>query len=101
MRRDGSVVSWGAPKHGGDCSAVQSRLSDVQQIQASGGDKLSAFFLFIYLDSKRGNFKLFGLIYWLYLRKFKLLGARLLRKRDKRSMKISAGVPFLLYTSVP
>ena len=50
MRRDGSVVSWGAPKHGGDCSAVQGRLSDVQQIQASGGDKLK-YFLFVYKRS--------------------------------------------------
>ena len=33
------------------------------------------------LDSERGNFKLFGLIYWLYLRKFELFGARLLKKR--------------------
>ena len=35
----------------------------------------------INLDSERGNFKLFGLIYWLYLRKFELFGARLLKKR--------------------
>ena len=33
------------------------------------------------LDSERGNFKLFGLIYQLYLRKFELFGARLLKKR--------------------
>ena len=33
------------------------------------------------LDSERGNFKLLGLIYQLYLRKFELFGARLLRKR--------------------
>ena len=33
------------------------------------------------LDSERRNFKLFGLIYSLYLRKFKLFGARLLKKR--------------------
>ena len=36
----------------------------------------------IFLDGERGNFKLFGLIYWLYLRKFELFGARLLKKRD-------------------
>ena len=34
------------------------------------------------LDNERGNFKLFGLIYKLYLRKFELFGARLLKKRD-------------------
>ena len=34
------------------------------------------------LDSERGNFKLFGLIYWLYLVKFELFAARLLKKRD-------------------
>ena len=34
-----------------------------------------------YLDSERGNFKLFGFIYWLYLREFELFGARLLKKR--------------------
>ena len=33
------------------------------------------------LDSERGNFKLFGLIYWLYLKKLELFGARLLKKR--------------------
>ena len=33
------------------------------------------------LDSERGNFKLFGLIFQLYLRKFELFGARLLKKR--------------------
>ena len=33
------------------------------------------------LNSERGNFKLFGLIYQLYLKKFELLGARLLKKR--------------------
>ena len=37
----------------------------------------------INLDSERGNFKFFGFIYWLYLRKFELLGGRLLKKRDK------------------
>ena len=31
---DGSVVTWGAAGHGGDCSAVQSQLNNVQQIQA-------------------------------------------------------------------
>ena len=34
------------------------------------------------LDSERGNFKLFAHIYWLYLRKIELFGARLLKKRD-------------------
>ena len=34
-------------------------------------------------DSERGNFKLFGLIQWLYLREFELFGARLLKKRDE------------------
>ena len=33
------------------------------------------------LDSERGNFRLFGLIKWLYLRKFELFGPRLLKKR--------------------
>ena len=32
--------------------------------------------------SERGNFKLFGLVYQLYLRKFELFGARLLKKRE-------------------
>ena len=34
---DGSVVSWGYSGHGGDSSAVQDQLRDVQQIQASAG----------------------------------------------------------------
>ena len=33
---DGSVVTWGDSECGGDSSAVQDRLKDVQQIQASG-----------------------------------------------------------------
>ena len=33
---DGSVVTWGAPDHGGDSSRVQEQLSNVQQI--SGAD---------------------------------------------------------------
>ncbi|OLQ14613.1 hypothetical protein AK812_SmicGene1245 [Symbiodinium microadriaticum] len=33
---DRSVVAWGAPDFGGDCSAVQGQLKNVQQIQASG-----------------------------------------------------------------
>jgi alpha-tubulin suppressor-like RCC1 family protein len=32
---DGSVVSWGDPDHGGDCSRVQCQLNNVQQIQAA------------------------------------------------------------------
>ena len=32
---DGSVVTWGHARHGGDSSAVQEQLRDVQQIQAS------------------------------------------------------------------
>ena len=32
---DGSLVTWGHLKHGGDSSAVQDELGDVQQIQAS------------------------------------------------------------------
>ena len=34
---DGSVVTWGDAHHGGDSSAVQDQLRDVQQIQASNG----------------------------------------------------------------
>ena len=34
---DGSVVTWGGPGFGGDSSAVQEQLRDVQQIQASSG----------------------------------------------------------------
>ena len=32
---DGSVVTWGDPRRGGDSSAVQDQLKNVQQIQAS------------------------------------------------------------------
>ena len=32
---DGSVVCWGDPRTGGDCSAVQRQLKDVQQVQAT------------------------------------------------------------------
>eukprot|EP00439_Symbiodinium_sp_Y106_P047255 s326_g6.t1 len=32
---DGSIVTWGDASHGGDCSAVQGQLNNVQQIQAS------------------------------------------------------------------
>ncbi|OLP97881.1 hypothetical protein AK812_SmicGene19724 [Symbiodinium microadriaticum] len=32
---DGSVVTWGSAAHGGDSSAVQDQLKNVQQIQAS------------------------------------------------------------------
>ncbi|OLP97839.1 E3 ubiquitin-protein ligase HERC2 [Symbiodinium microadriaticum] len=34
---DGSVVTWGLAVSGGDSSAVQDQLKNVQQIQASGG----------------------------------------------------------------
>ena len=34
---DGSVVAWGNPDHGGDCSPVQDPLKSVQQIQATEG----------------------------------------------------------------
>ena len=44
-------------------------------------DVLMISVLPFYLDSERGNFKLFGLIYFLNLRKFELLGSRLLKKR--------------------
>ena len=37
--------------------------------------------LFRNFYSERVNFKLFGLIYYLHLRKFELFGARLLKKR--------------------
>ena len=33
---DGSVVTWGDAEKGGDSSAVQDRLKDVQQIQRTG-----------------------------------------------------------------
>ena len=33
-----------------------------------------------YLHSERGNFKLFGFMYQLYLKRFELFGARLLKK---------------------
>ena len=32
---DGSVVTWGSPDSGGDCSAVQDQLMNVQQIPAT------------------------------------------------------------------
>ncbi|CAE6946903.1 HERC2 [Symbiodinium sp. KB8] len=32
---DGSVVTWGDPDYGGDCSALEEQLVNVQQIQAS------------------------------------------------------------------
>jgi hypothetical protein len=31
---DGSVVAWGNPACGGDCSTVQDQLKDVEQIQS-------------------------------------------------------------------
>lgn len=36
---DGSVVCWGDPRDGGDCSLVQHQLVKVQQVQST----LSAF----------------------------------------------------------
>ena len=37
LRRDGSVVTWGAPEAGGDSSAVRPRLVAVRAIQAADG----------------------------------------------------------------
>lgn len=34
VRSDGSVVSWGMPNWGGDTSAVQEELYDVQMVEA-------------------------------------------------------------------
>ena len=34
---DGSVVAWGDPLRGGDCSGVQEQLKEVQAIQAVCG----------------------------------------------------------------
>ena len=35
MRTDGTVVSWGVPEAGGDSSAVQDELQDVECLQAT------------------------------------------------------------------
>ncbi|CAE7361049.1 unnamed protein product [Symbiodinium natans] len=35
IRPNGTVVSWGCRRHGGDCRAVQDHLQNVQQIQAT------------------------------------------------------------------
>ena len=35
IREDGSVVAWGDPENGGDCSGVQDQLRRVQQVQAT------------------------------------------------------------------
>ena len=35
IRDNGSVVSWGAARSGGDSSVVQDQLKNVQQIQAT------------------------------------------------------------------
>ena len=43
------------------------------------------------VDSEWGNFELFGRIYWLYLRKFELFGARLLKKRGNGVCKKDTG----------
>lgn len=32
---DGTVIAWGNPSAGGDCSAVRDRLTNVQQVQAT------------------------------------------------------------------
>eukprot|EP00439_Symbiodinium_sp_Y106_P023672 s736_g2.t3 len=37
IRSDGTVVAWGNPHFGGDCSAVQEQLQHVQSIQAALG----------------------------------------------------------------
>ena len=37
LRGDGSVVTWGDPRWGGDSSTVQEQLKKVQRIQATGG----------------------------------------------------------------
>ena len=34
------------------------------------------------IDSDRGNFKLLGLIYWLYLRNFELFGGRVVEEES-------------------
>lgn len=34
LLEDGSIVAWGDRNNGGDCSAVQSQLTQVQDIQA-------------------------------------------------------------------
>ena len=36
IRGDGRVVAWGSAECGGDCSCVQNRLQNVEQIQQSG-----------------------------------------------------------------
>ncbi|CAE7199272.1 USP [Symbiodinium natans] len=35
IRANGTVVAWGCPKRGGDCSAVQDQLQNVQRLQAT------------------------------------------------------------------
>ena len=37
LTMDPSVVTWGDAQHGGDSSAVEDQLKNVQQIQASYG----------------------------------------------------------------
>ena len=49
---------------------------------------------YLILASERGNFKLFGFICLLYLRKFELFGARLLKKRVIIIFR-KLGVPYL------
>ena len=39
---DGSVVTWGIDENGGDSSAVQGQLKDVQQLQATSGGAFAA-----------------------------------------------------------
>ncbi|CAE7500818.1 HERC2 [Symbiodinium natans] len=37
VRGDGSVVTWGRPRWGGDSSPVAEKLKDVQQVRATAG----------------------------------------------------------------
>ena len=52
-------------------------------MRGKSSPKTLNLYTLILLHSERGNFKLFGLIYKLYFRKFELFGARLLKKRVK------------------
>ena len=42
MLGDGSVVTWGNAENGGDSSAAQGQLKNVQQVQASAGGAFAA-----------------------------------------------------------
>ena len=35
LRADGSVVAWGDPRAGGNCSQIQEKLRNVQEMQAT------------------------------------------------------------------